>query len=442
VVVGSLYDGQGEAGLPPTPGGQAAAPDNSDNTSAFKQSTDHSPSAQANRTGGHSPAWHGQAPQALDAGGQRNAAALSGYKSEEFGANAGQRYNQLVMDDSDGQLRVQLATTQQASQLNLGHLIHQADNHRGSFRGLGFELRSDAYGAVRAGQGLLITSYGTQPQEPAGDNAAGVALQAQLVAITQTLSQAAKTHQTTQLASHLGSLKANTSAANDKQAPAKALHTIIKGMVDAKAFEPAQGDASQKSTATGPTKLPHATGPTVLIAAKAGLATVAGQDIQISAAELIHLASGQDTHIATGAAARIHSGQSIGMLAGAVSPGESAAGKGITLIAGEGDIQVQAQADTMQIAAKQNVQIQSKSEHIDWAAAKRIVLQTAGGASVTIEGGNITVECPGKITIAAGKRSLVGAQRQSYPLPGFERADFCLQCFLRAAATGGPLVPA
>ena len=26
-------------------------------------------------------------------------------------------------------------------------MSHQADNHRGSFRGLGFELRTDAYGA-------------------------------------------------------------------------------------------------------------------------------------------------------------------------------------------------------------------------------------------------------------------------------------------------------
>jgi len=36
-------------------------------------------------------------------------------------------------------LRLQLATTQAYSQLNLGHLIHQADNYRGSFRGEGFE---------------------------------------------------------------------------------------------------------------------------------------------------------------------------------------------------------------------------------------------------------------------------------------------------------------
>jgi type VI secretion system secreted protein VgrG len=36
------------------------------------------------------------------------------------------------------------------------------------------------------------------------------------------------------------------------------------------------------------------------------------------------------------------------------------------------------------------------------------VLSTAGGASVTIEGGNITFACPGKILVKAGKKSFVG----------------------------------
>jgi type VI secretion system secreted protein VgrG len=365
---------------------------------------------------------------------------LSGYKSAEFD-NEGQGYNQLVFDDSNQQLRTQLATTQHATQLNLGHLIHQADNHRGSLRGLGFELRSDAYGAIRASQGVLISSYGTQAHEPAGDNAAGIALQGQLAQLSESLSKAAKTHQTVALASANGSFKAGQASLSDKQPPAKAMHTVMKGMVKDKAFEPAQSDAAEKSTQTAQDKLPHTTDPVVLIAAKAGQAMIAGQDIQIAAAEIIHLASGQDTHIATGGAARIHTGQAIGMLAGAVGPGDKAqgsvVGKGFTMIAGKGDIDVQAQADTLQIAAKQDVHIQSKSEHIDWAAAKRIVLQTAGGASITIEGGNITVECPGKITVEAGKKSLVGAQKVSYALPALPRAA-CKSCLLNAMKQGAP----
>jgi uncharacterized protein (DUF2345 family) len=139
--------------------------------------------------------------------------------------------------------------------------------------------------------------------------------------------------------------------------------------------------------------------------------------------------------MASGGAQRIHTGQAIGVLAGAVSAGGEAAGKGITLIAGQGDIEFQAQADKMQIAAKNDVTIQSASAHIDWAAAKKVVLATAGGANITIEGGNITVMCPGKITVRAGTKSFVGPERASYTMPGLPQ-HVCLECLLKARAAG------
>jgi len=88
------------------------------------------------------------------------------------------------------------------------------------------------------------------------------------------------------------------------------------------------------------------------------------------------------------------------------------------------------------------VSIQSKSEHIDWAAAKKIVLQTKGGASITIEGGNITVQCPGTITVRASTKSFEGPQKASYVLPELAHGEFCLSCFLRAAKRASALVPA
>ncbi len=190
-VIKVLYTGRGEGGIPATPGGADATSD----TAAFGHSSDHRPSAQGNLAGGHSPAWHGASAASLDAKGQANAAALSGIKTKEFG---GSGYNQLVFDDTDNQLRVQLHTSQHASQLNLGHLIHQADNHRGGLRGQGFELRTDAYGAIRGRQGVLLTTYGQSPNEPAGDNAGALALQGQLWSLSKVMSDAAKTHETVQ----------------------------------------------------------------------------------------------------------------------------------------------------------------------------------------------------------------------------------------------------
>ncbi len=93
----------------------------------------------------------------------------------------------------------------------MGHLIHQADNFRGSFRGTGFELRTDAYGAVRGERGVLLSTYGIQPNEPAGDFTAGQALLKQANQLGASYSQIASTHTTTALAAHLGATKANQS---------------------------------------------------------------------------------------------------------------------------------------------------------------------------------------------------------------------------------------
>ena len=427
LVLGALFDGRGEGGVAATPGGKAGQTD----TAVFGQSSDHQPSAQGNLSGGNAPPWHGASPGGA---GQRNAAALSGWKTREFG---GQGFNQLVFDDSDQQLRAQLATTQFASQLNLGHLIHQADNHRGSFRGLGFELRTDAHGTIRAKQGLLLSSYAAHPTEAAGDNAAGIALAGQLKALGQTFSNAARTHQTVQLAGQLGSFKAGQAALSDKEAPLAALHTALKGMVSQDSVDAAIGDAAQKNTATGQDKLPHSTDPIVALSAKAGWLLSAGQDIQMAAGETITLAAGQDMSWAVGGASRIHTGQAIGVLAGAVGAGDKAAGKGLTLIAGKGDIEVQAQADKLQIAAKQDVTVQSASAHIDWAAAKRIVLATAGGANITLEAGNISVMCPGTITVRASVKSFVGPESTPYGLPLLPQS-ICVECMLKAARSGAP----
>jgi uncharacterized protein (DUF2345 family) len=107
----------------------------------------------------------------------------------------------------------------------------------------------------------------------------------------------------------------------------------------------------------------------------------------------------------------------------------------LQLIAASDAIDIQAQAGTVDIQARDLVDIVSAHSHIDWAAAKSISLSTAGGANITIEGGNITVQCPGKITIQAGKKSLVGPERTGYPLPQMPKA-ICIECLKKSLAKG------
>jgi uncharacterized protein (DUF2345 family) len=91
------------------------------------------------------------------------------------------------------------------------------------------------------------------------------------------------------------------------------------------------------------------------------------------------------------------------------------------------------------VHARDEVNVISANAHIDWAAAKRISLSTAGGANITIEGGNITVQCPGKIVVHAGKKSFTGPTTHSYPLPALPMS-ICVECLKKARSAGSPFV--
>ena len=81
--------------------------------------------------------------------GVNHAGVLSGVHTHNF---EGDGVNQWVVDDTQAQLRMRLASSTAASQLNMGYLITQAPNsaQRGGYRGTGFELRSDAWQPARA----------------------------------------------------------------------------------------------------------------------------------------------------------------------------------------------------------------------------------------------------------------------------------------------------
>jgi Rhs element Vgr protein len=424
IIVGALYNGQGDGGIAPTPGGIRVA----EPKTPFDRAHDHAASAQGNLAGGNSPVWHGASG---DSAGHRNGAAQWGIRSKEFG---GSGYNQLLFDDTDGQGRVQLRCTHAATELNLGHLIHAADNYRGSFRGLGAELRTDAYGTVRAGAGLLITSYkikhSAAARDAAGEVAGAMAMLAQAAKLADTFSSAAQTHQTVALSGHLGASKANASVLDDKSAPLKAMLTSVSGMVGKDSLDAAQADAAAKNTGAGDGRLPHFTDPLIAIAASGGFGANAGQSLQLANGETVTVMSGQDTQFVTGGQMRVHSGQAIGVLGGAVKAGEG--GIGLQLITAKDAIDIQAQADELKVQARDEINVISANAHIDWAAAKRISLSTAGGANITIEGGNITVQCPGKIKVHAGKKSFTGPEKLSYKLPILPQS-VCIECLAKRA---------
>lgn len=406
-VASVLYNGQGE-----------------DEAEAFARAGDHAPAGQGNRIGnGAAPAWHGAA------GAHGHGAFLSGFKSVALGADGHARQaNELVFDDSTGCLRTRLATDTASTQLNLGHLIHQADNYRGSFRGTGWELRTDGHGALRAGKGMLVSTYGGNQLAPAGENSAGIALLQQVKSFADAFHRAAATHQTVQfilVKGHRHNGEAAHSRIDDDKAPIDAMLKVLSGLVDAQdGSVGGQGD-----------KVPHLHAPLVVVTAQAGIGVAASDGMHVAAGEALHLGSGRDTHLAAGTTLSVHSGQAIGVLAGATEAGDG--NTGIKLYAGQGDIDLQAQTDALQLAAREQVKLASAAGHIDFAAARAIVMCTEGGASLTIEGGNITFACPGTLSIKASDKSFSGPTSVSQPLPKFPKS-ICKKCRRNAAASGAP----
>jgi uncharacterized protein (DUF2345 family) len=223
-------------------------------------------------------------------------------------------------------------------------------------------------------------------------------------------SSAAVTHQTVGLAGHLGAVKAEASLLDEKSPPLNAMLASISGQVH---------------VAGASSKVPYSDVPMIGISARDGFGANAAQSLQLANGETVTVASGQDTQFVAGGQMRMHSGQAIGVLGGTVAPGEGRLG--LQIIATKDAVDIQAQADALKVQARDAVNVVSANAHVDWAAAKRIRLSTAGGASITIEGGNILVECPGKITVHAGKKNLNGPCRTAFELPLLPQGDFELR---------------
>ncbi|MGQ7249265.1 type VI secretion system tip protein TssI/VgrG [Halomonas sp. V046] len=331
--------------------------------------------------GDHRPQWHSNG-------------LLSGIKTKTY---RGGKYNELVFDDATDQERVRLNSEHAKSQLNLGYLIHQNGNTRGAFRGTGFELRSDAYGAIRANDGLLLTSWG---QIGAGGE------QLDLTPAYQQLQSA------WQLADSLS----DSAIEHDAEALA-ASNDLHKAGEDAKGRYTGVGGATgtgeqDQSTAKGASQAGRGeaarlTAPWLHLASPAGIA--------LSTPESTHLAQGRSLSITSGKDINLASGKSlVGTFAEKLSLFVQRAG--IKLFAAQGKVEIQAQSDEMALTAEKDVTITSTERKIDVAAAEEILLVCAG-AYIRLKGGNIELHAPGKIDVKGALHSFGGPTSISRTLP-------------------------
>ncbi|BEV15428.1 type VI secretion system tip protein VgrG [Herbaspirillum sp. DW155] len=334
-----------------------------------------------------------------------HAGTISGWHST---AHDGSGFNQWVVDDTQSQLRMRLASSQARSQLSLGHLIEQADTgaQRGSYRGQGFELRSDAWGVVRGAEGLLISSTA---RPAAGASVTSTQMDAhEAVAQLKGAQQLARTMgdaAAKQQALHsMAALQAKTDFISIIDPADQGKHP---GSVNGQdAFKSKEG--SRESDSAQPVeKFAKAA---VLMESPANINWACTASTVLYAGENLHWTSQGDTHWTAADTTSLAAGKTATLFAHE---------GGIQAYAGNGPVSLQAHTDALEILADKDVSVISVNEGIEIKARQKIVLQ-AGQASVTLEGGNITFACPGTFSVKGGTHAFPGgasAAASQTPLP-------------------------
>jgi type VI secretion system secreted protein VgrG len=340
-------------------------------------------------------------PAGADSG-ANHAGTISGWHST---AHDGSGFNQWVVDDTQSQLRMRLASSQARSQLNLGHLIEQADTgaQRGSYRGQGFELRSDAWGVVRGAEGLLISSTarpaaGASVTSTQMDAREAVAQLKGAQQLAQTMGDAA----TQQQALHsTDALQAKRDFISIIDPADQGKHP---GSVNGQDAFKSQAGSRESDTTQPVEKFAKAA---VLMESPANINWASAASTVLYAGENLHWTSQGDTHWTAADTASLAAGKAATLFAH---------DGGIQAYAGNGPVSLQAHTDTLEILADKDVSVISVSEGIEIKARQKIVLQ-AGQASVTLEGGNITFACPGTFSVKGGTHAFPGGASAGAMLP-------------------------
>ncbi|WP_429251079.1 type VI secretion system Vgr family protein [Paraburkholderia sp. GAS333] len=310
---------------------------------------------------------------------------LSGYRSKEY---QGSGYNQMVMDDATGQNRVQMYSSSANSQLHLGYLIAQTGNSRGAYLGSGFDLTSDAFGAIRAAQGMYVSTHPTtgaasQPLEVREASS-------QLVSsenVIEALSQASERHQTESL---------------------KDAHDSLKSFADATQHSISGAASSGGNTAGGGTGSANAfKEPIMLFATPAGIAMSTQKSTHVAADQHINLVSGESTHIATGKSLIASVSEKISLFV---------QNAGMKLFAAKGKVEIQAHSESVEFTAQKTLRVLSATEKVE-AAADQEILLTSGGAYIRLKNGNIEIHAPGTVDIKGSPHTFNGPAQTNYPLP-------------------------
>lgn len=301
---------------------------------------------------------------------------LSGIRSQEVG---GSGFNQLRFDDTSGQISTQLQSSHGSSQLNLGNLSHPKNQATSDGRGEGFELRTDQWDAVRAGEGLLISTYKQ-------DSAAGHHLE---------VNQAKR-----QLENSFNHSKVLNDIAQNQQTDSLTILDNLKHFLEQMEHrDEAKANAFKQAL--------------MILAAPSSIACVTHEDLHFSADGQISQTAGDAINFSTQKSFISHAQDKISLFA---------AQQGFSAYAAKGKVELQAQDDAIEAIARKVIKLISTEDQIEITSPKEILL-TAGGSQLKINAEGIFTTTGGKFESKAGQHSFVGGGKVVMPqisLPMFE----------------------
>ena len=326
-------------------------------------------------------------PAGVDSG-ANHPGVLSGIHTRGFD---GSGYNQWQIDDTTGQLRMRLATSLAATQLNLGYLIPQEPGtaQRGACRGSGFELRTDAWAVIRGGEGVLLS---TRARAAAGSSVSSTQMD-----VAEAVAQFKGAQE---LSATLGDAAARQQALFSKdalQAQADFIEQIdpeakgkFAGSVNGQAAFKVKPGARDLDTSQPVEKFGS---PIVLMDSAASINWATPASTVLYAGKHLHWTTQSDLHMTAG-----HTFSSVS--GGATSLFTHSGG--IQAIAANGPVSLQAHTDQLEIVADKEITVISVNDCIEIKAKEKIVLQ-AGESAITLEGGDMTFACPGTFSVKGGQ---------------------------------------
>jgi len=292
--------------------------------------------------------------------------------------------NKLRMDDTRGQEHIKVSTEHSGkSQLSLGHLVDAKRKKRGE----GFELRTDAWGSIRAGKGLFIS---TDTQAKASGDVLTMAPATDLVAGAKQ-----------QIA--------------DWQAIAQSHHSRKPAIDGLQQFQDNAKDLNASA---------------ILLSAPKGIGAVTPESLLLKSGNAMYVQSNDEINLAAAQRLSVHANQAISLLAQQ---------EGMRLVSGKGPLEIESHGDVMKLIAQQDITLQTVQGHLQLTAKNGITLGCGGGYIRITPQGEIQIHGPGLISIK-GKHRLNPGTSEEFPLPQLP-SSACKECLKKAQAAAQGFVP-